>query len=357
VIVDEWASLENPEDAWASIEPIADVGGRIIGLSTAKGWGNHFHSMWVEAETGVSDFANIFEPWSARDDRDDAWYAAKKASLAEHILHQEYPRNPEEAFLKSGNMFFDADALAAMEIRAPRVGVLEARDRITFIQGAGPVSIWEMPQPGQVYVIGADTAEGLEHGDFSSAHVIKVSTGEVVAHWHGHHPPDEFGETLDELGRFYNTALLGVEANNHGHTTLAVLKALKYPKLFYHVRTDEKRKVATNKVGWQTTKTTRGPMLDDLGLELRNGGLTVWCKNTVGELRTFIRDDKGKLHGSPYDDRTFSLGIANQMRDYARRPHEQKQKGGYWSLAWWIREDDKEKKRLNTKRIGAHNVR
>src|SRR5436190_11579365 len=44
VIVDEWAFLEDPDEAWASIEPIADVGGRIIGLSTANGSGNFFHT-------------------------------------------------------------------------------------------------------------------------------------------------------------------------------------------------------------------------------------------------------------------------------------------------------------------------
>ena len=31
IVVDEWAFLPNPEEAWASIEPVADVGGRIIG--------------------------------------------------------------------------------------------------------------------------------------------------------------------------------------------------------------------------------------------------------------------------------------------------------------------------------------
>lgn len=40
IVVDEWAFLPNPEEAWASIEPVADIGGRIIGLSTANGSGN-----------------------------------------------------------------------------------------------------------------------------------------------------------------------------------------------------------------------------------------------------------------------------------------------------------------------------
>ncbi len=43
VIIDEMAFLPNPEEAWAAIEPIADVGGRVICLSTAKGEGNIFY--------------------------------------------------------------------------------------------------------------------------------------------------------------------------------------------------------------------------------------------------------------------------------------------------------------------------
>jgi len=36
VIVDEWASLNNPAEAWAAVEPAADVGGQIIGFSRRK---------------------------------------------------------------------------------------------------------------------------------------------------------------------------------------------------------------------------------------------------------------------------------------------------------------------------------
>jgi hypothetical protein len=36
-------------------------------------------------------------------------------------------------------------------------------------------------------------------------------------------------------------------------------------------------------------------------------------KKTIAELRTFTRDEKGRMSGSPFDDRTISLAIANQM--------------------------------------------
>ena len=114
VVVDEWAFLPNPEEAWASIEPVADVGGRIIGLSTANGSGNFFHEMWVGSSTGSNRFEPMFFPWSATEDRDETWYKSKQESMLSWQLAQEYPTTPEEAFIKSGNPVFDLDVLEEM---------------------------------------------------------------------------------------------------------------------------------------------------------------------------------------------------------------------------------------------------
>lgn len=117
IVVDEWAFLPNPEEAWASIEPVADVGGRIIGLSTANGSGNFFHHLWTGASAGANRFATMFYPWSATEDRDESWYQAKKESMLSWQLHQEYPSTPEEAFIKSGNPVFDLEHLESIQGR------------------------------------------------------------------------------------------------------------------------------------------------------------------------------------------------------------------------------------------------
>ena len=114
IVVDEWAFLPNPEEAWASIEPVADVGGRIIGLSTANGSGNFFHDLWVGSTTGANKFSPMFFPWSATEDRGDAWYQDKVESMLPWQLAQEYPTTPEEAFIRSGNPVFDLDILDEM---------------------------------------------------------------------------------------------------------------------------------------------------------------------------------------------------------------------------------------------------
>lgn len=120
IVVDEWAFLPNPEEAWASIEPVADIGGRIIGLSTANGSGNFYHQLWVGATTGANKFAPMFFPWSATEDRGDAWYQEKIESMLPWQLAQEYPTTPEEAFVKSGNPVFDLDILQEMDRHTTR---------------------------------------------------------------------------------------------------------------------------------------------------------------------------------------------------------------------------------------------
>ena len=133
IVVDEWAFLPNAEEAWASIEPVADVGGRIIGLSTANGSGNFYHHLWTGATTGNNKFSPMFFPWSATEDRDESWYEAKRDSMLPWQLAQEYPTTPEEAFIRSGNPVFDLDVLDGMQmhVEAGRYGYLhEVQPRV-----------------------------------------------------------------------------------------------------------------------------------------------------------------------------------------------------------------------------------
>lgn len=124
VVVDEWAFLPNQEEAWASIEPVTNVGGRVIGLSTANGSGNFFHELWVGAETGTNSFYPLFVSWRGGD-RNDAWYENQRRLMNEWQLAQEYPNTPEEAFIKSGRPVFDLEAVEAQQVLKPRVGYLK----------------------------------------------------------------------------------------------------------------------------------------------------------------------------------------------------------------------------------------
>jgi len=217
--------------------------------------------------------------------------------------------------------------------------------------------VWREPVSRRPYCIGVDTAEGLAHGDYSCAQVLDVRSGEQVAIWHGHIPPDTLAHEVYMLALWYNDALTCVESNNHGLTTITQLRQMGYVNLF------RKRtlNVATTKVsqefGWKTTRTTKPLLIDDLGMALRANELTIHDRYTLAELRTYTRNERGSMSGSPHDDRVMALALANEMRQYAFMPEFTPKVDDYWTVNWFARlvgHVDEEPAPL---RVGSHSVR
>ena len=366
-VLDEMAFLPNPDEAWASIEPITDVGGRVIALSTANGEGNIFHSLWVAAQHPDDPFHPLFFNW-ATSERDQAWYDRKIAQARrlgrEWVMWQEYPDNAEEAFIRSGNPVFDLEKLRLIETTEPDKGRLVALDGrpkdVQFhLATYGELRVWRSPVIGGVYAIGADVAEGLEHGDFSSAHVVAAGTGEVVAHWHGHVDPDLFGEqVLAQLGWWYGGCLIGVESNMHGLVTLKGLQRAGYNRIYRQRRDGQAHPEATDILGWRTTKASKPIVIDGLAASIRDQEIDLRCEETLRELRTYRRDEKGRMEGSPHDDRVMSLAIGWQMLNYVNLPEYQvEQKAAQFSLDWFVDQVDSSKKKSSLGAIGSLNVR
>ena len=343
VVLDEWAFLPNPEEAWASVEPTTDLGGRVIGLSTANGEGNFFHEMWVGAEMGTNGFNPLFYPWSAVDTRDEDWYERKKHELSNKLwqLHQEYPSNAGEAFVGSGNPVFNMEIVGQFRSEVGSDFTISgSRPKEVALFEGGPFTVWEAPNEKDrwAYVVGADIAEGLEHGDATVAWVLCVNTGRPVACWYGRVDPDVFGEQiLPAIGWFYRTALIVPEVNNHGLTVLKALQRSKYKNL-YKRRTFTKRvDRPLESMGWLTTHTSKPLVIDGLQAWLRDVENVPHGK-TIHELRTFSRAANGRMSGSPHDDCVMALAIAVQGLRYAKveRPRNEvdasRVKG---SFAWY----------------------
>jgi hypothetical protein len=358
VIVDEWAFLPDAESAWASIEPITDVGGRCIGISTANGWGNFFHAMWVKAESGASRFKPMFYPWNADGIRGEDWYQSKAADTPDWLMAQEYPSNPDEAFIKSGRTVFDVDLISKMNDLEATRGYLEGANRVDFTPYAnGNLHVYQFPAEGHVYVVGADIAEGLDHGDFSCAFVLDAFNGDIVAQWHGHLDPDVFGETLADIGWFYNTALVCPESNNHGLTTVKALQRAGYQRIFRQRKLSSIRENRTEVYGWRTTHVSKPLVIDGLGAYLRDHNVP--CPHARAELRTYVRDENGRTSGSPHDDRVMALAIAVQMLLWARTPEQRMDvKADTGTFGWYQRlADQQSSKAENRKPLGFFNTR
>ncbi len=323
IIADEWAFFADPANAWASISPAADVGGQIIGISTANGLGNWFHKFWLAAEAGQNSFTPLFFPWWAVPERDEAWYQRQILELEPWQLRQEFPATAEEAFIASGNPVYDRDMLMEkVKVTDPLYTGRLGRDpyrSITFIQETSHHSlrVWAMPEPGETYVIGGDVASGAPDGDFSTAVVINARSQAVVAVFRLRCTPEDYAEAIFMLGEWYNWALLGPERNTHGLTVVRLLSwDLDYPNLYFQVREDARQTVTKNP-GWQTTQNSKLTMVNDLGGALRRGGLKVYCEEILSELFAFSRKvtagGNETMGGKPHDDLVIALAIAVQL--------------------------------------------
>jgi hypothetical protein len=352
VIVDEWASIPDQEGAWAAIEPTTDVGGRVVGLSTAKGAGDFFHQLWIGAETHSNGFRPVFHSWRAVPNRDDEWYRTKLAENPRWFVSQEYPDNPEEAFIGSGNPFFDLDILRGWAVKQP-VGYyrtyMDGETPMVVDDARGELAIWEHPKPGVPYVIGADVAAGYEHGDWSVAFVMDTETERIVAMYRGHPSPDIYAEqVLQPVGLYYNQALLCPEVNNMGATVMSTLMRIDYPQLFRRRSKLKRKETVMETMGWLTLSNNKHDICNGVDKWMRSGG-RAYDEVTIAELKTFVRDQKGthiSLHGSPHDDTVMALAITVMASRYAvdtgYRVPKMSDKG---SIAWWERQLTGKKKK------------
>lgn len=171
------------------------------------------------------------------------------------------------------------------------------------------------------YVIGADTAEGLETGDFSCAQVLSKRTAEQVAVWHGKCPPEEFAYILVSMGKFFRNADLAPERNFHGFAVVnRIREHLKYPNLFseYDVANLEKvgvGKSVVKRYGWDTNAKTKPLMIQELSAFIRDGHIRLNDPQTIEELITYVYDKDGRTEGMGgcFDDRVMALAIALQV--------------------------------------------
>jgi len=217
--------------------------------------------------------------------------------------------------------------------------------------------VWCEPEGNHAYVLGVDTAEGLGHGDYSCIQVLDVNTGDQAAIWHGHIPPDELAAEVFRVGLWYRDALCCVESNNHGLTTITMLRQLGYPRMFRKRSLNQVTSKLSMEFGWRTTRTSKPLMIDDLGMALRNNELVLYDRHTIAELRTFTRNERGSMSGSPYDDRVMSLALANQMRKYAHAPEYVDHPDDYWTIDWFRRLAVADDLDPAAYRIGSNSVR
>lgn len=230
-------------------------------------------------------------------------------------LHQEYPTTPEEAFLATGQTYFPMSKVFS-QLQTATVGqkgelIPNEKGEIDFFPVSnGRFEIFKKPEKGTRYIIGGDTSEGLAHGDAQVLYVINAKTEECDAVYRSNSDTSEYVNDAYYLGKYYNWALLAIEANRDGRWVNDALDKMGYVNLYYRQVFDDITKNVTKFYGWLTTSSTRDFALLALkAIFLRkNSGFPVALLN---EMSTFIRNQRGKpeaLQGK-HDDVVMAAAI------------------------------------------------
>lgn len=183
---------------------------------------------------------------------------------------------------------------------------------------SGTLHLWEHPQPGASYVIGADTAQGLAHGDNSIAQVLKRSPKGLshVSSLVAKDDPDVFGSDAILLALLFHNAWIVPETSDG--TGVSACKAMRnkfYPYIYSQVSQEQTAgKVEARSWGFNTNVLTRPIMVNDLRAFIRDSLLQTWDEATLKECATFIKGPDGKFQaqGTRKDDRVMALALAVQ---------------------------------------------
>jgi hypothetical protein len=247
-------------------------------------------------------------------------------------FHQEFPTTARESFVTTGRSVFNIDVLSNLVLtseklqrEAPSEGfhipVQAWRERggekyIIESMDDGELQVWQRPQPGKEYRIGADISEGLDVGrdtDWSVGVVLDASNMDEVATIRVKIDPDLFAWQLASLGKWYNNAKLIVERNNHGLVTLKFLSDVHiYPDVYSEKILDERSSRSARKLGFHTTVKSKPLIIDYLKELIRENEIKVRSPKVLDELQTFVNYPNGRMaaQSGSHDDCVMALAIA-----------------------------------------------
>jgi hypothetical protein len=319
--------------------------------STANGVSGVFYDLWKGAVNGTNGYVPVFIPWfidpeyredvpenfeatpeekdlSKEYDLDNGQLMFRRRKIAQNgidLFRQEYPAEPEEAFLTTGRPVFNPEVLQknlSETIDPKKRLALEADEWLD--NPRGELTIYRTIDPGEKYTIGCDVAMGVRGGDWSCAQVLDSKKRQVATYRAQVHP-DYFATVLHSLGELFNFAYIIVENNSHGILTCTRLgKDLAYPYFYTELQVDKLTERETLKLGFTTTSKTKPLIIDELRAVVRDGGLELNDKTTIREMLTYIVTQTGGMEAESgcFDDTVMALALANHVHEGTWDPIE-----------------------------------
>ena len=341
----------------------------VIIESTANGY-EFFKSIWDKAVSGENDYIPLFVSWAEMPEYSmpysgfeltseekelqqlynlsldqltwRRWCIANNCNGNLDKFKQEYPINPQEAFISTGKCVFDKnkiinriqsipkplkvgyfsydydDTLQPYGAINPYTDKFYDKNKISNIKWIndtdGPIQIYELPDSPQVsvYGIGGDTAG--EGSDYFTAHVINKKTLKQVARFRSKLDSDLYTKQMYCLGMYYKYALIGIE-KNFDSFPIRELERLGYLNQFIIENEDEYTHKPKKVYGFRTDKITRPAIINYLVELVREHIELINDKETLSEMLQFIKNENGRPEAEEgaHDDLVMALAISYRI--------------------------------------------
>ena len=277
------------------------------------------------------------------------------------LFKQEMPATPDEAFIGSGRTVFDPylvqQVLFDCEITDPRVptpenpgperGKIEASGSRQRKGRSGIIDvptdpiwvprskldefeavqwrIWEKPKPDKQYVIGVDVSGGVAGGEQTEDDDLAFDAIQVIEH-ESRKQVAEYRDRVDEMAlarecylaaTYYNEAWLAIEVTGGWGNPVArrCWHDYGYPFLYFKEKLRGSSQRNEDLLGWDTSVQTRPLMIANMAEMLREKNHGIRSRRLALEMKTFVRDPKGKVGPEPnrFSDLLMAYMIAQQV--------------------------------------------
>ena len=312
----EYSFYPDPEGILAGAMQAVTPNGLVFIETTANGF-NFFKTLWEESRRGERPFKTHFygPEWAYSKE----FLEEKKKELG-RLYPQEYPENPEAAFISSGDTYFEKESMVALlERTKPKIDL----EFTPLNQG------WKQfrkIEKGEFFAVAVDTSSGGP--DYTAAQFYSKTKMDVPIVFHSRVTTSALTNELANVLNFIfdktgKKPVVAYERQNGGAFEMDRLMALNREGKFTiftmptYGRSDKDDHDQT-RIGWDTTTATRPKMLEDLKVMVDKQLIGIYDRETINELFSFIvnqRSSGWKAEAAPgsHDDLVMALAIAIQV--------------------------------------------
>lgn len=307
--IDEVAFIEPHilEEFWSSVIPAVSSGKKtkVLLVSTPNGVGNKFYEIFSGAENGtLTSWRSSRIDWWDRPGRDEQWKQDQIQLLGS-----------EEKFLQEfGNTFLD-DASSAIAAAVIEKFKREKQEPI-WISESGDYTVFEYPNPSQLYVVGVDVGEGIGRAS-SVAQILNVTDlqkiKQAAVYSSNVIEPYHFANKLSTLGQSWGLPPILIERNNCGAQVIdALYHNHNYEKIVSYCKISEQDKYnRTRNLGVLSHTNIRFDGIQNMRYWVNHlQSVSINDPHTITEFETFVRFPNGvfrKKSDNFFDDRVMAL--------------------------------------------------